>query len=60
LVKELVARFQTELGKGTKVIATGGLASLIAPLTGVVDAINPDLTLLGLGILWAQRNKQSR
>jgi type III pantothenate kinase len=60
LVKELVARFQTELGKGTKVIATGGLASLIAPLTGVVDAINPDLTLLGLGILWAQRNKQGR
>jgi hypothetical protein len=33
------------------------LASLIAPLTGVVDAINSDLTLVGLGILWAQRNK---
>jgi len=60
LVKELVARFRAELGEGVKVIATGGLASLIAPLAGVVDAINPDLTLLGLGILWAQRNKQGK
>jgi len=54
LVKELVARFKAELGEA-KVVATGGLAHLIAPLTGVIDEINPDLTLLGLAIVWQQQ-----
>jgi type III pantothenate kinase len=55
LVKELVARFKAELGEAG-VIATGGLARLIAPLTGVIDEINPDLTLLGLVIVWQQQH----
>ncbi len=55
LVRELVARFQEELGGSAKVIATGGLASLIAPLTGVVDEINPHLTLMGLALIWLQQ-----
>jgi type III pantothenate kinase len=54
LVKELVVRFKAELGEA-KVIATGGLAHLIAPLTGVIDEINPELTLLGLAIIWQQQ-----
>ncbi len=59
LVRELVARFHAELGGKAKVIATGGLASLVAPLTGVVDVINPDLTLLGLALIWQQTNAAS-
>ncbi|GBC98159.1 Type III pantothenate kinase [bacterium HR17] len=55
LVKELVQRFKGELGGDAQVIATGGLAPLIAPMTGVVDAINPDLTLLGLALIWQQQ-----
>ncbi|MCS3919661.1 type III pantothenate kinase [Fervidibacter sacchari] len=55
LVKELVARFKDELGEA-KVIATGGLAHLIAPLTEVIDEVNPDLTLMGLAIVWQQQN----
>ncbi len=55
LVKELVARFKTELGQGTKVVATGGLAPMIAPLTGVIEEINPDLTLFGLALIWHQK-----
>ncbi len=56
LVKELVARFKTELGKDARVVATGGLAPLIAPLTEVIEEVNPDLTLLGLALVW-QRMK---
>lgn len=56
IVKELVSRFKAELGEDAKVIATGGLAPLIAPLTGVIEEINPDLTLFGLALIW-QRMK---
>ena len=51
LVRGMVARFDRELGGGCKVIATGGLADLIEDETSVFDAINPDLTLVGLSII---------
>jgi type III pantothenate kinase len=51
-VKELVSRVKTELGGNPKVIATGGLADLIAPECGVVDEIDPDLTLEGIRLIW--------
>ena len=51
LVKGMVARFQRELGGGARVIATGGLADLIADQVDLFDAVNPDLTLMGLRIV---------
>ena len=48
LVEGMVARFKTELGHDARVVATGGLAELIAKETEIFDAINPDLTLIGL------------
>ena len=51
LVKGMVARFDRELGGGCKVIATGGLASLSEGEAAIFDAINPDLTLVGLSII---------
>jgi type III pantothenate kinase len=53
LVEGIVARFRAELGPGMKVIATGGLASLIAEETDVIDAVDPWLTLEGLRLIWA-------
>jgi type III pantothenate kinase len=52
LVEGLVARFRAELGPEMKVIATGGLASLIAAETDVIDAVDPWLTLEGLRLVW--------
>jgi len=52
LVKELVGRFQAELGGNARVIATGGLATLIAPETGVIETIEPNLALIGLRLLF--------
>jgi len=52
LVEGLVARFRAELGPEMKVIATGGLAPLIAAETGVIDAVDPWLTLEGLRLVW--------
>ena len=51
LVEGMVTRFKEELGPDSRVVATGGLASVVAQRTGVFDDINPDLTLLGLRII---------
>ena len=51
LVEGMVKRFRRELGEEAKVIGTGGLAPLIASETPVFDAVNMDLTLLGLRII---------
>ncbi|MCC2672750.1 MAG: coaX, partial [Armatimonadetes bacterium] len=40
-------------GDDTKVIATGGLATLIAPDTDCIDHVEPFLTLEGLRLTWA-------
>lgn len=52
LVEGMVARFRTELGSRTKVIATGGLAEIIANETDVIQIVAPWLTLDGLQIIW--------
>ena len=52
MAEGMVARFRDELGADMKVIATGGLADLIARETKVIDVLAPWLTLDGLRILW--------
>lgn len=52
LVEGMVARFRAELGSKMKVIATGGLAELIAGETQVIEIVAPWLTLDGLRIIW--------
>jgi len=48
LVEGLVGRFRRELGDGMKVIATGGLADLVAAETDIFDAVDSGLTMDGL------------
>jgi type III pantothenate kinase len=55
LVDGLVARLKEELGYPCDVIATGGLAPLIAPLTKSIREVDEILTLVGLRILF-ERN----
>ncbi|MDH3943791.1 MAG: type III pantothenate kinase [Anaerolineae bacterium] len=52
LVEGMVARFRGELGPEMKVIATGGLAEVVAKETDVLEIIAPWLTLDGLRIIW--------
>jgi len=52
MVEGMVARFRSELGSDMKVIATGGLAEVVAKETDVIDVISPWLTLDGLRIIW--------
>ncbi len=52
LVEGMVARFKAELGPQTCVVATGGLAEVIARETEVIDVVDPWLTLHGLRIIY--------
>jgi len=56
LIEGMVARIQQELGGKAKVVATGGYAELMARETSVIDVVNPDLTLIGLRLIY-QMNK---
>ncbi|SRR6056297_1205216 len=51
LVDGLVDRIQKETGDTFKVIATGGVANLIADASETIEAVEPNLTLEGLKII---------
>ncbi|MGQ9523905.1 MAG: type III pantothenate kinase [Armatimonadota bacterium] len=53
---EMVRRFRAELGQDAVVVATGGLADIVAPETQTVQHINPLLTLQGLKIIWDRQS----
>lgn len=52
LVEGMVARFRAELGPQMRVIATGGLADVIAAETTVIEHVDPWLTLKGLRLIY--------
>ncbi len=56
LIENIVARIQKELGSKAKVIATGGYANLLAEETSIIETVNPDLTMIGLNLIY-QMNK---
>lgn len=51
LVDSLVRRMEQELGRAAYVVATGGLATTIAPETTCIQKVEPFLTLEGLELL---------
>lgn len=55
MVEGLVRRMSDELGGNAMCVATGGLATLIAPETRLLEHVDVDLTLQGLRIVW-ERN----
>ncbi len=58
LVDSMVERLREELGYPCKVLATGGFATLVAPLSKTIEHVDPILTLIGLRLLY-ERNRSS-
>jgi len=56
LVDGILARLIAELGKETTVVGTGGEADLIASGSAYIREVNPQLTLLGLKMIY-DRNR---
>lgn len=51
----MIEKLTAEMLSNPLVIATGGLASFIAPLSKKIQKIDPTLTLDGLFYLWKNR-----
>ena len=51
-VDGIVTAIRGELGVDARVIATGGLAELVAPHSTTIAAVDPNLTLDGLRLVW--------
>jgi type III pantothenate kinase len=56
MVEGVITRMQRELGGHAACVATGGIASLIAPEVPLIDHVESDLTLEGLRLVW-ERNR---
>ena len=52
MMEGLVARLKAEVVRPVTVIATGGLATLFDKHTDLFDAVEPDLTIQGLSLLY--------
>ncbi|MEO0471961.1 MAG: type III pantothenate kinase [Bacteroidota bacterium] len=51
LVREILRQIKSELGQKVRVLATGGLSSILEPLQADFDDIDPRLTMDGLRLL---------
>jgi type III pantothenate kinase len=58
LIEGLVQRIRAERGEAMEVIATGGLAPLMAEATEVISRVDPDLTLWGLRLIYRRNSNK--
>ena len=56
----IIRKMKEEFGKeDIKVIATGGLGSIIAPETKEIDVYDPNLNLQGMRLIYEKQNRSA-
>lgn len=56
LVRNIVSQIKQEMGKPCKVVATGGMAAMIAEESRVIDHLDGLLTVKGLRAIWEKNS----
>ncbi|MFQ5697302.1 MAG: type III pantothenate kinase [Myxococcota bacterium] len=59
MVDAIVERLRSEIGAEARVVATGGLAHVIATETQTIRRVEPFLTLRGLRLIWERNHKST-
>jgi type III pantothenate kinase len=59
IVDSMVERIRGELGEDARVVATGGLAGLVASETKSIEKVEPFLTLEGLRIIFEKNRPKT-
>ncbi len=57
LIEGMVGRMKAELGEEAHVVATGGLAPIIAAESSVIKIVEPNLALIGLKLMYETNRK---
>ena len=57
LVEKMIERIEKELSTELKIVATGGLSKVLEPLHDQFDAVEPNLTLDGMRLIYEAVNK---
>jgi type III pantothenate kinase len=60
MIEGLTERMKREIARPVTVVATGGLAALFDKHTDAFDAIEPDLTVQGLSLLYEKATQRSQ
>jgi type III pantothenate kinase len=58
LIEGMIRRIEQELGRKARVVATGGQAHLLAQEIPAIEIVNPDLTLVGLRLIYEMNKEQ--
>ena len=58
LIEGIITHIEQEMKDKARIVATGGYAQLLANEVPMIDIVNPDLSLIGLRLIYEMNKEQ--